>query len=313
MKLIGLAGPAGVGKDTVADYLVTNHGFTKFSFSDPLYEEVAQAFGIDKALLYDREKKEQPMEGLNYWFCTDKDFQRMMFKLLAADGVKYPGDWWPSPRWVLQRWGTDYRRAQDPEYWIKKAVAFVEMWWKREQERQHDADYVPSGGLVNCSVRFPNERSFVQQYNGEVWHIRREGWDKVMGSDSTKNYVAEAGLPPAPEDKVVFNNGTIEQLHTAASLLLGSGPGVGLTCEKPREEAALYVACTACGIVHLGYTRAQAVQEVAEYNEVARLHGLTPIAVEQYETCDNCGGRQFKDASGEGQRKYAPVIINGLC
>lgn len=36
--LVGLAGPAGVGKDTVAAYLVEHHDFTRFAFADRLRE-----------------------------------------------------------------------------------------------------------------------------------------------------------------------------------------------------------------------------------------------------------------------------------
>lgn len=323
MKLIGLAGSAGVGKDTIADYLVVNHGFTKFSFSDPLYEEVAQAFDIDKADLYNREKKEQPMEALNYWYCRDDEFRSLMFVLLEKEGIKYPTDHWPSPRWVLQRWGTDYRRAQDPQYWIRKAVAFVEAWWKQQTERQHDADYVTPGGLVNCSVRFPNERAFIQQYDGEIWHVRREGWQAAMGGDSTKNYVAEKGLDPEPQDKIINNSGTIEQLGTASSLLLGSVPGT--TIVTGVEENDFLVACSACGWLHVGYTLAQAREEIATTNDVVnhmstearkRFPQLRIMNEGDYRVCSNCGGAEFHRAAASdlfidakrGQ-KLDPVIF----
>jgi hypothetical protein len=162
MKLIGLAGPAGVGKDTIADYLVETHAFTKFSFSDSLYEEVAAAFGIDKAMLYVRETKEQPMEALQYWYCTDKVFQNVMWRAARDAGHYYVQDKWFSPREILQWWGTEYRRKQDPEYWIKKAALFAEAYLRNAAS---DPDTY-RGGLVNCSVRFPNERAFVEMYKG---------------------------------------------------------------------------------------------------------------------------------------------------
>jgi dephospho-CoA kinase len=57
--IIGLAGKAGTGKDTIADYLVRKYGFVKFAFSDALYQEVQDAFGLeDQDLLRNRDTKE---------------------------------------------------------------------------------------------------------------------------------------------------------------------------------------------------------------------------------------------------------------
>lgn len=313
MKLIGLAGPAGVGKDTIADYLVDTYNFTKFSFSDALYEEVAAAFKMDKATLYERSAKEAETPALQYWSCQDKTFQNLIFHLLTDEHVDYPMDKWLSPRWVLQRWGTDYRRKQDPEYWIKKSMLFVEAYLRNATEHPD----IQRGGLVNCSVRFENERAFIKQFNGEVWHVRRKGWDTTMGA-SEKAYVSEAGLPALPEDKTIHNNGTIEQLGTGTSLLLGAFEGCTITCEPTSEM--INVTCTQCGWVHMGYTRAQAAQEAAEYNEwhalnaaSADLANTSPMTVEDYIGCDRCGGLEFRP-SVEGDcpdgSTIGPVIFD---
>lgn len=296
MKLIGLSGPVSVGKDTVADYLVETYGFTKFSFSDALYEEVAAAFGIDKAVLYKRETKETPLEALQFFYCRDEKFQIIMDQQIRLTGARFPLDVWCSPRQITQWWGTEYRRKQDPEYWIKKAEVMLLAYLALATEDPER----PRAGMVNASTRFPNEAAFIKKWNGEVWHLRRPNWD-VGVQDDAKKHVAERGLEPAPEDKVLSNNGTVEQLHTAASLLLQSQPGTTINA-GPVQPTSELVTCVNCGWVHMAYTRAQAAQEVAEFNqwyeqqtdETKTHFGSRPSAVEHYEGCDRCGKRVFR-------------------
>ena len=72
--IIGLAGPAGCGKDTTADLLVTHCGFVKLAFSDPLYTEVSDAFGIEIAQLKQRDTKEHGMAALALRKCRADGF-----------------------------------------------------------------------------------------------------------------------------------------------------------------------------------------------------------------------------------------------
>lgn len=56
--IIGLTGKAGVGKDTVADYLVDWHGFVKLSFATALKRGLNAMFGFSMTQWEDREWKE---------------------------------------------------------------------------------------------------------------------------------------------------------------------------------------------------------------------------------------------------------------
>lgn len=223
MKLIGLAGPARVGKDTVADYLVENHGFLKFSFSDALYREVAKAFDVSEDALRRDDLKEEPAQWLALKRCDDGAFigaclaeqgfsmsKYARLEDLNADKEDFVAE--PrSPRWILQRWGTAYRRAQDPDYWIKRADEFVQTYL----EAVARGDIPNAGGLVNTSVRFQNEYDYIRSNNGEVWHIfRREAEAKHLGT-----YASEKRLEIKDADRAIYNNSSIDRLRTATSLL----------------------------------------------------------------------------------------------
>jgi hypothetical protein len=85
--ILGIAGPAGAGKDTVADFLVRNHGFTKMSFAGPLKEMLAVAGFPEPA---DRALKEALVPGFDF-----------------------------SWRQAAQQLGTEWGRGLDPDIWIK--------------------------------------------------------------------------------------------------------------------------------------------------------------------------------------------------
>jgi ribose 1,5-bisphosphokinase PhnN len=87
MILIGMTGKAGAGKDTVADYLVREHGFVKLSFAGPLKAMLAAAGMPEPA---DRDAKEQPIPGFDF-----------------------------SWRMAAQALGTEWGRKLDPDIWVK--------------------------------------------------------------------------------------------------------------------------------------------------------------------------------------------------
>jgi len=312
MMLIGLSGPAGVGKDTIADYLVETHSFTKFSFSDALYREVSEAFGIPVEELQRRDAKEVPHWRLTAYHCRDTEFEGLMLNAARDAGAEPLEAWYYkfSPRWVLQRWGTDYRRAQDPDYWIKETALWVQAWLDVTRD---DGEY--HGGLVNTSVRFPNERVFIEKLGGLVWHVRRRD---TGATASQQDYVSERGLGILPDDRVIHNNGTAEQLRTAASLMLGSASGTRLDLGQPD-----YVTCKKCGWIHKAYSREHAQREVDRFNEAfdkmspahQEMYGNHKASVTHYIGCLACGSEELRPAKmedwpGYGSGEQCAITIN---
>lgn len=87
MKVVGLHGKAGSGKDTVADYLVANHGYEKISFATTLKAMLA-AGGFPEPV--NRDDKESLVAGFDF-----------------------------SWREAAQTLGTEWGRLLDKDIWIK--------------------------------------------------------------------------------------------------------------------------------------------------------------------------------------------------
>jgi len=158
--LIGLIGRKRAGKDTVADVLVAEYGYTKVAFADPL-KRAALALdpivhveaqhvpdGVEEAVdaaIRDRD----PAGLLAAWMDGpgDQPVVARLSELVADFGWERAKDDYPEVRRTLQRLGTDAIRAQDSEFWVRA--------W---QETIDDA----SGPVVATDCRFPNEADVVE-------------------------------------------------------------------------------------------------------------------------------------------------------
>jgi hypothetical protein len=218
MVLLGLAGKARSGKDTVAAELVRNYGFLQFSFSDALYREVAEAYGVPVENLQHPGLKDMSHDWMALDQCSDEAFREVAVHLLpallsAAGQVGWFESRPLSPRWVLQTWGAEYRRAQDPDYWLKQADAWLlaqhKAWRHPEQRPMY---------FVNTSVRFPNEQAWVHAKGGNVWHIRRDAAAAVQAHES------ETPLPVLDGERELVNNGTLQALYERGLPMMMRGP-----------------------------------------------------------------------------------------
>lgn len=190
--LIGLTGPAGSGKDTVADHLCAAHGFTRIAFADALRLEVSAAYGINIDWLLDRDRKEQPHPQLALRHCLDWQFVAICtarHHILLNQPL--------SPRWVMQHWGTEYRREHDgADYWIRQV-----------DNAMADMDRAGLTRIVITDARYADEAAFVRQRGGTIWHIARPGAAPVNPHNS------ECPIAIAPGDQIIDNHLTIACLQ----------------------------------------------------------------------------------------------------
>lgn len=197
--IIALAGPAGCGKDTVADYLSQRYNFTKLAFADALRIEVAQAFGVPVDLLLDREHKELPVKALALSRCNDHRFGGVVLAMeinedeSTCEVVKAHMNQPRSPRRIMQLWGTEYRRRIfGDEYWITE--------W--EQQAAEIA-----GPIVVPDCREDFEAEFISRERGEIWQIHKPDVAPVA-EHSSEIPVARCWI-----DRDIDNSQDLEYLH----------------------------------------------------------------------------------------------------
>jgi len=191
LHTIGLTGPAGSGKDTVADLLCTHAGAHKLAFADALRAEIVEAYCIEHIFLTRRETKERPMAALALSRCLDTAFiGRMLIDHQQADKGPLDLDAPRSPRQIMQWWGTEYRRTNNPDYWVSKAVQHIR--WLQQTLRPRL--------LVITDVRFENEAHMVRALGGQLWQIKRPG----TGPDLAPHASEVTGGEFAPN--LVINN-----------------------------------------------------------------------------------------------------------
>lgn len=128
--IVGLSGKIGCGKTWCANRLVELlPNARRMSFADALREEVAALLGVKLSLVH-----KSAFKGMSF---------RIGTRMLTG-------------REVLQWWGTEIRRAADPDYWVNQA---------------YDRAWAFSGIVIFDDVRMPNEAQMVQDAGGLLLRI----------------------------------------------------------------------------------------------------------------------------------------------
>ncbi len=194
--IIGLCGYAGAGKDTAADFLVRYAGFTKLAFADALREEVAAAFEltpVEQASLFSPEQKNRPTERLALARCARGIGYIGALALHTAATVD--SAWLAhrrSPRYIMQTWGTEYRRTIDDAYWTR-ALA----------RRIHGLSQCGYARFVVPDCRFANEATSLRAMGGVLWHIQRAG---LCAATTPEGAHPSAGDPAALQPTRTLQN-----------------------------------------------------------------------------------------------------------
>ncbi len=116
------------------------------------------------------------------------------FVAVNHDIQDQPGQFAVTVRRILQWWGTEYRRAQDPDYWTK-------VWERKLQEYDLTDIHI----LVD-DVRFVNELDVIKKQGGMFIKIERPGFN------GANNHSSESSLDHYDHwDLIIENDDSLEQ------------------------------------------------------------------------------------------------------
>jgi hypothetical protein len=179
MRLIGLHGRAGAGKDTVGAMLVARQTDTvaRLAFAQPIRDMLAAGLrdvGITWQLLADRTRKEERIEAIGR-----------------------------SPRELMQTLGTEWgRNLVHTDLWLH--IAAIRLAYHRR--------FATATVITDC--RFNNEARWIRAQGGEIWHVlRKYGWN-VAPLHPEPLHQSEHGIEMvAGVDSVILNDEGLEQLE----------------------------------------------------------------------------------------------------
>ena len=177
--LIGLVGLIGSGKDTVAERLVTHHGYKRDSFAKSLKDAVSSMFN------WNREMLEGNTKSSRHWREQPDTFWSERFGKPIT------------PRWVLQHFGTEVMRQNMYDaIWVDSVIGR----YKGEN-------------TVISDTRFQNEIKTIKAHGGKILLVKRGELPTREEMQKQGAHRSEWDWMGSEFDYIIENNGTLTQLN----------------------------------------------------------------------------------------------------
>lgn len=199
-RIIAISGWRRAGKDTIANYLVSNYGYTKVSFANALKDEVARKYGLGMDQLHDQDLKEKPL--LQYPAIPSDAFSTEIHRMLASE--LRSGYWTPRALCILEG---SMARSVAANHWVRQVYESMEPTTKyviSDLRYRTEAD--------TLKALFPREQLMIMRVN------RFETIDT--------NEASERDMDQYKFDLVIGNSSsTVESLHQTMSWVMESHLG----------------------------------------------------------------------------------------
>jgi hypothetical protein len=198
--LIGIAGKAGAGKDTIAERLCEKWGYTNVKFAEAVWQAILR---IDPYVVEEHTVVAAPslrdsvpiLSDVNNWK-EQKVVQVARLSEVVLRIGREKAKAIPEVRRLLQATGNDMGREYlDPDLWVTKL-------WADTADMDRD-------GLVVSDVRYPNEADWCHRF-GSVIKVERPG-ERLTGDLAQAK--SETMVDSIEADVTISNDGTIEDLY----------------------------------------------------------------------------------------------------
>lgn len=182
VALIAMSGHMGSGKDTVAPLLMDRLGFPGImrehrSFADPLRVEIGSILSIVRSSGTHEEAESSLSLDMGVDMGKAQAIVRILWDNARKDNTLDGHSRSDSMRRALQYWGTDVRRAQNPDYWVMETMRTI-------------LPVLDSGRSVYLTdARFPNELDAVHAVGGAIIRLLvspKEQEARIMARDHVK-------------------------------------------------------------------------------------------------------------------------------
>lgn len=193
--VIGLGGLLGSGKDAVADYLVSDHGFAKHFMSEPMGRSL---YALN------------PWISIEYETNGGADAVRFVRYRDFVDEVGYTAAKQnPEVRALLQRLGWDVGR-----------LIIGENTWVDIAERSMTSDRRAGLPTALTGVRTMNEIDLIEKLGGTLIWVNRP--NNPYTTDASAGHLTETSVGPSDFHIIIENDGTLDELRAKVEALAAS-------------------------------------------------------------------------------------------
>jgi hypothetical protein len=200
LKLIGIHGHAGVGKDTAAAWITQNYqNCYGESFAKPLKAACAAAFGLPLDHFNDSGLKEQE----TFWGVSPRQIAQFVGTEMFRDLVNelYDGEF--SSHWI---------QLMDSRLTGKSAPPAGE------------GHYESGDCVIISDVRFQDEANWIWQNGGVIFHVTRPGYEGKVGIPSHRSESGISTWNPEPRSYLITNYSSLEVLYAQLTIIISQLP-----------------------------------------------------------------------------------------